>query len=257
MNTSNKKRNGVSDNLGRDQPDDREHDKTVDTSNRRRNGGSGSLRRDKPDNREHDRTVDTSNRRRNGGSGNLRRDKPDNREHDKTGARRRSDDSNPIRSDGQGKDGISLLKRNGRSEAFNRDKLERSIMAAGASIETSKKILQSIDVKNKMKTEDIRRSISNSLQKMDARSAENYDRNRRLRIRQSEDVEKGSILLDKSTMADLRLRPGDDLEIKLGNRTELFKTEISDRGGLEAFVNNRDMKTLNIDEGRRIVVQRP
>jgi hypothetical protein len=54
----------------------------------------------------------------------------------------------------------------------------------------------------------------------------------------------------------MRLKPGDNLDIVLGSRIESFRADRSKDTSFGAFINNRDMKSLKIDEGSRILVQR-
>lgn len=150
---------------------------------------------------------------------------------------------------------MNIKKRNGKTEYFDRGKLERSMKAAGASSETASKVIDGIQIKDGITSSDLRRSISAGLRKIDKGSADTYDRQRRVRVQKLEDVKIGTIHLDRKTMTDFNLKSGDPIEIVLGSRTETLRAEISARTGMDAYMNNNDIRSMNLNENNRILVQ--
>ncbi len=151
---------------------------------------------------------------------------------------------------------INIGKRNGKIEPYSREKLERSMKTLGVSDENSKKVIKSIEVKDGMRSNDIRKMVSQQLEKVDKKSADRYNRQRRITFHQSTDLENGTIIIDDSTLTDLNMEPGDSLDIVLGSNHRAFVTSRSTTTGSGAFLNNSDLRSIGINEGNRIIIQK-
>lgn len=67
---------------------------------------------------------------------------------------------------------VRLVKR---GDTYKPEKLEASIMAAGASRDVAKKIVSSVKVREGMSTLELRRQVSDLLKNLDPKAAHNYD----------------------------------------------------------------------------------
>ena len=150
---------------------------------------------------------------------------------------------------------MNIKKRDGTEEPVRRGKIERSIRDSGASSQNAKKISDSIEARDGMTTKDIRKMVSTSLREMDAKSADTYDKQRRLTIHQSSDQNSGKILLDNATLKDLQIKPGDNLSVVLSTIKD-FEVGKSEKMELGAFINNDDLRSLKFNEGHRIIIRK-
>lgn len=150
---------------------------------------------------------------------------------------------------------LKIKKRDGTEESLRRGKIERSVRDSGATSQTSKNIAESIELKEGMTSDEIRRIVSSRLREEDTISADTYDKQRRLTIHQSDDVNDGKILLDNTTLRDMNLKPGDDLSVVLST-IKTFQVGKSERKELGAYINNNDLRSLNFNEGHKIIVRR-
>ena len=150
---------------------------------------------------------------------------------------------------------MKLRKRDGTEEPIRRGKIERSIRDTGTSSQNAKKISDSIQARDGMTTNDIRKLVSSRLREMDPKSADTYDKQRRLTVHQSNDQNSGKILLDNATLKDLGLKPGDSLSVVLSTIRD-FEVGKSEQMELGAFINNEDIRSLKFNEGHRIIIRR-
>jgi len=150
---------------------------------------------------------------------------------------------------------LNIKKRDGTEEPIRRGKIERSIRDSGASSQNAKRISDSIEARNGMTTNDIRKMVSAKLRETDKISADTYDKQRRLTIHQSSDQNSGKILLDNATLKDLELKPGDNLSVVLSTIKD-FEVGKSEKMELGAFINNDDLRSLKFNEGHRIIIRR-
>lgn len=67
---------------------------------------------------------------------------------------------------------VRLVKK---GDTYKPEKLEASIMAAGASRDVAKKIVSSVKVREGMSTLELRRQVSDLLKNLDPKAAHNYD----------------------------------------------------------------------------------
>lgn len=67
---------------------------------------------------------------------------------------------------------VRLVKK---GDTYKPEKLEASIMAAGASRDVAKKIVSSVKVREGMSTLELRRQVSDLLKNLDPKTAHNYD----------------------------------------------------------------------------------
>jgi len=149
----------------------------------------------------------------------------------------------------------NIRKRDETMEPFRRGKIERSIRDSGASSAISKDIAKSIEAKEGMTTNEIRKAVSMKLRPLDTKAADTYDKQRRLSIHQSNDLSSGKILLDNTTLTDLQLKPGDQLSVVLST-IKTFEVGHSEKSELGAFINNNDIKSSYFNEGQKIIVRR-
>ncbi|MCJ7506534.1 hypothetical protein MUP05_08735 [Candidatus Bathyarchaeota archaeon] len=66
---------------------------------------------------------------------------------------------------------VRLVKK---GDTYKPEKLEASIMAAGASRDVAKKIVSSVKVREGMSTLELRRQVSDLLKNLDPKAAHNY-----------------------------------------------------------------------------------
>ena len=62
-----------------------------------------------------------------------------------------------------------------RGDTYRPEKLEASIIGAGASRDVAKKIVSSVKVHEGMSTLELRKQVSDLLKKLDPKAAQNYD----------------------------------------------------------------------------------
>ncbi len=151
---------------------------------------------------------------------------------------------------------INIIKKNGQKEAFSREKLERSMKTIGVSDDITKNIISSIEEKEGLRSNDIRRMVTQQLEKVDKHSADKYNRQRRIILHQSKELKNGTILIDKPTLADLKITPGASIDVVVGSNLKPFITSQGTTTGPGAFLNINDIRSLNQNEGTRILIQR-
>ena len=72
-------------------------------------------------------------------------------------------------------DGGRLVKIVKKGDTYKPEKLEASVIAAGASSEVAKKVANSVKVRDGMTSLELRKQVSDLLKNLDPKAARNYD----------------------------------------------------------------------------------
>lgn len=155
---------------------------------------------------------------------------------------------------------MEIEKKNGEIEEFDRDKIEQSITSAGVSRKTAREVAKRVKEKERMTSDDIRRTVIKELKKVDAEAAKRYEGTRCLMARKSIEAAKGVAYLSKSTMSQLKLKPGDNIDVRYQEeRWTLEAQKDKDDESTshnDICLNEEDITDFNLSEGIRLVVRR-
>lgn len=150
----------------------------------------------------------------------------------------------------------NVMKIDGRTENFDRAKIERSIRLAGADENVAKEIANIIPDVAAPTTNGIREIVTEELRKRDADAAKRYEETRQLIAKRAVDAAKGTARLTEDTMHRLNLSPGDPIELRFANKTHSVKTEKGASNTKNIQLTEEDLKIIGAAEGTRIAVRR-
>ena len=150
----------------------------------------------------------------------------------------------------------NVRKKNGKSERFDRTKIERSIRDSGADERTAKEVARMVPEKEDTTSEEVRRAVARELRKRNAKFADNYDATRRLAASKAIDAAKGTAHITEDAMKGLNVRKGDTIELIHGEKRHTVKVERTTPGEMRIHLNESDLKVLGAPEGARVSVQR-
>ncbi len=151
---------------------------------------------------------------------------------------------------------MNVRKKNGKSESFDRTKIERSIRDSGADETTAKEVARMVPETEDTTSEEIRRAVSRELRKRSAKFADNYDATRRLAASKAIDAAKGAANITEDAMKGLNVKRGDTIELIHREKRHSVKVEGTAPGEMRIHLNESDLKVLDAPEGTRVSVQR-
>jgi anaerobic ribonucleoside-triphosphate reductase len=150
----------------------------------------------------------------------------------------------------------NVKKRDGRSEKFDRSKIERSIRASGLDEKAAKEVAKMVPEREGITSDEIRKTVSRELRKRDTKVADRYDVTRRLAAKKAVEAAKGSAHLTEDAMKGMNLQPGDTVELLHGENRRTVKVAKTTTGKRSIHLHESDLKTLGASEGKRITVHR-
>jgi plastocyanin len=151
----------------------------------------------------------------------------------------------------------NVKKKDGRTEMFDRTKLERSIRDAGANESTAKEVAAKVEDREGMTTDEIRKNISNELRQRNAEVAERYKNTKRLAAKKAVDAAKGTARITENCMEKMNLKSGDTIELIHKDRRHKVIAEKASIGRIEIHLHEDDLKALGAEEGTRIAARKP
>jgi hypothetical protein len=151
---------------------------------------------------------------------------------------------------------VAIKKRDGRKEAFNASKLERSLRTAGASERVAREVARAVRVHEGMTVTDVRALASRELRRRDPRAADRYDGTRQLVARAAVDAVQGTALMTDGSMQALRVGRGEDVELTFYGRTHRLRAERAPPGARGIQLDPAEMTALGARDGARVIVRR-
>lgn len=155
---------------------------------------------------------------------------------------------------------IEVVKSDGSSIPFDRAKLARSMRAAGASESTSEEVADAIErAGDMMPIQQMGRLVMHGLDARDHGSAERHDATRWLVARTAIEVTRGVARLPPGILMSRRLDQGEDFQLMNAGRVRTVHAELNERtitGKNEVRLHSDDMRSLDLEDGDRIVVVR-
>ncbi len=150
----------------------------------------------------------------------------------------------------------NVKKRSGKTEKFDKAKLERSLRKARVDEKTAMDISNRASEKELNTTDEIRKMVAEELRKTDAKAAERYEGTRRLAARAAIDAAKGIARLTEETMNGLKLEVGDTIDLCHEDRKHTVKAEKAAVGVKEIRLHEEDLKALGVTDRTQIAVRR-
>jgi hypothetical protein len=149
-----------------------------------------------------------------------------------------------------------VIKKDGKTERFDGEKLERSLHYLGLDKYTAREIAWKVPERNGITTNEIRSIIRDELRKRDGDAAELYKTTRHLPARRAMDTLRGCALLTAETMGVLRLESGDAIRISHGGRSHTVKAKKTQIDKHEIRLHAEDLRRLGVREGTRVRIQK-
>lgn len=150
----------------------------------------------------------------------------------------------------------NVMKKDGRTEMFNRTKLERSMRDAGADESTAREVASKVKEREGMTTDEIRKTVTNELRQRKTEIAERYENTKRLAAKKAVDAAKGTARITEDTMNRMNLKTGDNMELMHENNRHTVKAEKASVGRKEIRLHEEDLKALGAKEGTRITARK-
>lgn len=150
----------------------------------------------------------------------------------------------------------NVKKRSGKTEKFDKAKLERSLRKARIDEKTAMDITNRVSEKELNTTDEIRKMVAEELRKTDAKVAERYEDTRRLAAKAAIDAAKGIARMTEETMNRLNLEVGDTVELCHEDHKHTVKAERAAMGLKEIRLHEEDLKALGVTDGTSIAVRR-
>lgn len=150
----------------------------------------------------------------------------------------------------------NIMKSDGKTEDFNRGKIEHSVRNAGADKKTAKEIAQVIPENAAMTTRQIRKNVAEELQKRDPETAKRYKETVRLAAHEAVEAAKGTARMTLEVMNRLNLKPGDPIELEYGNTRYTLKADAGATNSKNVRLHREDLTTIGVPEGTRVAVQK-
>ena len=149
----------------------------------------------------------------------------------------------------------NVKKRDGRTEEFVREKLEKSLINAGLDQKAAKEVANSIAVREEITSEEIREAAFNKLKEIDEKTAYHYAGSRRFAARSAADVSIEAARLSEKALENLKLEAGQNVSIVNGNNKLTLKAERANINEREIYLNKENMERIGVSDGTRIVAQ--
>jgi hypothetical protein len=153
-----------------------------------------------------------------------------------------------------------VIKGDGSVVPFDREKLVRSMRAAGASEATSEAIARVIELDGEsISTHEMRQRVTHELGGLDQVAAVSYDATRRLVARRALEVMPSVARLPTGILTSMRLGQGEAFQLRSAGRVRNVHAELNERtaiGKNEVRLNTNDLEALDVEDGERILLVR-
>jgi len=151
---------------------------------------------------------------------------------------------------------MKIRKKSGEHEDFDRNKLERSLLNAGASADVAKRVSERIKLSEGLSTDDLRMRVAEELLKENAALSGAYLSSRSLIVRTGSDLTPGNAGVHTEHTRGLRPNPGAVL-FSANKRAEVRLQHVPSASPREIHLSKADMDGLGVQEGSRIAVRFP
>ena len=151
---------------------------------------------------------------------------------------------------------VNIKKRDGRTEAFDASKLERSLRSTGASANTVREVTSRVKAREGMTVDEIRTTVSKELRARDAKAAEHYDGTRRMVATTAVEAATGTVRMTEEMMRSLRVSAGDSVELSYSGRTRSLRAERASPGVRGVQLSTTELRALGVRDGSRVTVSR-
>lgn len=151
---------------------------------------------------------------------------------------------------------MKIRKRSGELEDFDRSKIERSALSAGASAEVAKRISERIQPTEGISTEDLRRRVAEELLRESSVLSGAYLSTRRLRAQSVPDLSQGVARLHADHMRGLRSGP-EAILLNAGRKAEVRLEPAASVDRRVIGLSKNDMDRISAQEGSKVSVRYP
>lgn len=151
---------------------------------------------------------------------------------------------------------MKIRKRNGELEEFDRGKIERSALSAGASAEVAKRISERVQPSEGISTDDLRKRVAEELLRESAVLSGAYMSTRRLRAHSVPDVSQGVARLHVDHMRGLRSEP-EAILLNASKRAEVRLEPAPSIDKRAINLSKADMDRIGVQEGSKVSVRYP
>ena len=149
----------------------------------------------------------------------------------------------------------NIRKKNNRTEEFDREKLEKSVLNAGLDQKAAREVASSITAREGMTSEEIREAAFKKLKELDEEAANRYAHSMRFTARSAADVSMEVAQLSEKALANLNLKAGQNVSIVNGNNKLSLRAERANIDGREIRLNKENMEKIRANDGTRIMAQ--
>jgi formylmethanofuran dehydrogenase subunit D len=150
----------------------------------------------------------------------------------------------------------NVRKGDWRIERFNRDKIVRSMVAAGASAEVAKEVAALVPERNGISTDEIREIVQKGLAERDPQTAKRYGETRNMAAWQRMEEDDPMAGMGEESMAQLAIKEGDTLELSYNGVAHKVTVEMTGTNLRGIHLSEEDMKVLGADDGDRVAVRK-
>ncbi len=149
-----------------------------------------------------------------------------------------------------------VKKHTGEMEDFDRQKLEQSIVRAGAKPETARQVAERIQPSESMSTEELRAKVADELQRIDPAVSGAYASTRQLTAKGLSDVALGVARVHEDLGRRLGAEAGQNVIVMHGDRRAEARLELDRRADpREIQLNSSDLQRLGVPDGARLTVR--
>jgi hypothetical protein len=154
---------------------------------------------------------------------------------------------------------IKVKKRNGHMELYRKGKIIRALKEAGLESHTAKNIANSIDVKNGMTTEDIKKVVIKYLEHVDREIKEKFVETSRMKVHNDIVEVEGNCLLNSSTMEKMGFHTGEEIDVYHGEYYEKLRV-FGIKGDWikpdHLYLSHEDMKEIKAHNESRVAFRK-
>jgi formylmethanofuran dehydrogenase subunit D len=150
----------------------------------------------------------------------------------------------------------NVRKGDWRIERFNRGKIVRSVVAAGASETVAKEVAALVPERNGISTDEIRAIVHKGLAERDPQTAKSYGETRNMAAWQRMEEDETMAGMGEESMAQLAIKEGDTLELSYNGVTHTVTVEMTGTNLRGIHLSEADMKVLGADDGDRVAVRK-
>jgi ATP cone domain len=151
---------------------------------------------------------------------------------------------------------MRIRKKSGELEDFDRGKLERSMLRAGASADTARRISERVQLVEGLSTDDLRRRVAEELQRENQALSGAYMSTRSLRVREEAGLTQGIARLNTEHLRGIQ-SDRDGLLMNERRKAEVRLQANSGASPTEIHLSSSDMQRLGVQQGSRIQVRYP